>query len=45
MNSTCSSLAILGLDVAKASVQAELQSASGSKVRLLLPIIPLALKN
>lgn len=45
MNSTCSSLAILGLDVAKASVQAELQSASGSKVRFAFANNPTGFKK
>jgi Transposase len=45
MNSTCSSLAILGLDVAKASVQAELQPDSGSKVRFAFANNPTGFKK
>jgi transposase len=45
MNSTCSSLAILGLDVAKASVQAQLQSDSGSKVRFAFANNPTGFKK
>jgi transposase len=45
MNSTCSCLAILGLDVAKASVQAELQLDSGSKVRFAFANNPTGFKK